>query len=808
MRRALLAACILASVDATAREPLFRVAEPLGFPLGAAPGPGRLIVADLSGDSRDDLAVLAAEIVVFITGAPAPVPDLARTSYPVATPGPLFLAGDLDGDALLDLLAGAAAAVQVLRNTGGGSFANASSVPVDGSPRAGKLVDLDDDGFLDLVTLNRPAAGGASLAFLLGDAKGGFLPEVRRSLEGDVFTDSFAIEAFGEDDRPDIALSVASPGPRIRVLPGQGGTALGEPIDTPLGASPRHVASGYIDPDARPDLAVIAGLSGRRSSQVLYLENSGADEFVPDTVGEEEPPADLASEILRLTDFDEDGILDIITRLERDGLHGLRVRYGGGAGDFPRSADQVLAGGFLDFGLLDTTGEGIRDLAAVESGDLAIYLGLEPGRFDLPGKALLDASPLGVASFDWSGDGKLDIAAHASGVFYLLRGDGQGRLEPVLRREESGSLEHMVIAEFPGDSRPALADTAGGRVLILEIGTDGSIASTKDVQVGGAISGLAAAGFDGYVGSELILSDSSSGDAKMIFDLAGSPRTTPIDAGEPQTAVDAGDVDGDRAQDVVLARGTGLRILFGDGAGAFLRVKDLPVLANARSVRVEHGDSGSPKGIAGVTAEGSSLVWIADPLGAGEPLDIADGSELASVRAIDIDGDYIVDLLATARGPEDVLQARLGLRGGGFGSPEAHGVGLDPGAFALVDLDGDGLTDAVTADSGSRTLSVAEGYLGQRESADSFRRGDADADGTAAITDAIVVLNWLFQGGPEPGCRDAADSDDSGVLDLTDPIRLLDFLFRGGPEPPAPGTAACGEDPTADELVSCEADCR
>ena len=70
-----------------------------------------------------------------------------------------------------------------------------------------------------------------------------------------------------------------------------------------------------------------------------------------------------------------------------------------------------------------------------------------------------------------------------------------------------------------------------------------------------------------------------------------------------------------------------------------------------------------------------------------------------------------------------------------------------------------------------------------------------------------MVLNWLFQGGSEPGCQDAADIDDSGVIDLTDAVRLLDFLFRGGPEPPAPGSEACGEAPTADELETCAAGC-
>jgi len=795
------------AAQAMAREPLFRDTEPLRFPLATEPGPGKLVVADLNGDSREDLAVLAAEVVVFITGAAAPVPDLARASYPVTSPGPLFLAGDLDGDALPDLLAGGPAVIHVLRSAGEGRFRSAPDAPVDASPRAGKLVDLDEDGFLDLITVNQTAAKAGSLSVLLSDAKGGFLPQAVRTLGEDVVADSFAAEDFGGDGFLDIALAIGGAEPGVRVLPGEGGAGFGEPIDTPLAASPRLISPGYVDSDDRPDLVVLGAGSGG-ASQILHLENIGADEFTARIVGEDDDaPVDPALELLSVEDFDEDAIVDIVTQVDLYGLPGLRVRSGAGTGEFPGTADRVLSRNVLDFALLDVTGEGVRDLAVVESEDLGIYLGLDPGRLALRGTKLLDASPRGVAAFDWSGDGLLDVAAHASGAFYLFRGDGQGDFEDVLRQEESGSLEHMAIADVAGRPRAALADTAGGYVAIRELASDGTIASARDILIRGTISGIAAADFGGDPGSELVVSDLASREAKMILYLAGDPRPTPIDAGAPQTAVDAGDVDGDGDQDIVFATGIGLRILLGDGAGAFPGTKDLPFLANARAVRVEQGASGAPKGIAAIAADGSSLVWIADPLGTAEPVDLPDAAELASVRALDIDGDSIADLLTTARRPASELRARLGLAGGGFGPPESYRVGLDPGAFAVGDLSGDGLIDAVTADAGSRSLTLLEGNEGQRAAPAEFRRGDADLDGSAAITDAIVVLNWLFQGGPEPGCRDAADTDDSGVIDLTDPVRLLDFLFRGGPEPPAPGPEACGEDPTADELETCVAGC-
>jgi hypothetical protein len=90
---------------------------------------------------------------------------------------------------------------------------------------------------------------------------------------------------------------------------------------------------------------------------------------------------------------------------------------------------------------------------------------------------------------------------------------------------------------------------------------------------------------------------------------------------------------------------------------------------------------------------------------------------------------------------------------------------------------------------------------------EAFRRGDANGDGTVNITDPIATLGFLFLGQAPLACPDAADGDDSGGLNITDPIKVLSFLFTGGREPPAPGPRACGPDPTADPLGSCEGQC-
>jgi len=81
----------------------------------------------------------------------------------------------------------------------------------------------------------------------------------------------------------------------------------------------------------------------------------------------------------------------------------------------------------------------------------------------------------------------------------------------------------------------------------------------------------------------------------------------------------------------------------------------------------------------------------------------------------------------------------------------------------------------------------------------SFMRGDANVDASVDLSDGILILQYLFQGGLQLDCLDAGDADDSGDLDLSDAIYEFSYLFIGGAPPPAP-FAACGDDPTADGL--------
>lgn len=91
-----------------------------------------------------------------------------------------------------------------------------------------------------------------------------------------------------------------------------------------------------------------------------------------------------------------------------------------------------------------------------------------------------------------------------------------------------------------------------------------------------------------------------------------------------------------------------------------------------------------------------------------------------------------------------------------------------------------------------------------------FVRGNADSSYRTSgaffaggdTRDVHSILKAIFLGGDTLPCEDAADLDDDGTVELSDAILLLNFLFRGG-APPASPFPASGIDETLDSL-GCE----
>ncbi|MBI4601638.1 MAG: hypothetical protein HY721_06720 [Planctomycetes bacterium] len=115
-------------------------------------------------------------------------------------------------------------------------------------------------------------------------------------------------------------------------------------------------------------------------------------------------------------------------------------------------------------------------------------------------------------------------------------------------------------------------------------------------------------------------------------------------------------------------------------------------------------------------------------------------------------------------------------------------LGLEPGPY-----------DVYLHAKDARLLATAAVEV-PRTSTAVFVRGAVNGDAAVDISDAVLLLSFLFLGSKGPPCLDAGDVNDDGTRDISDPIHLLEHLFGGGPAPPAPFPEA-GEDPTEDGVV-------
>ncbi|MGB5107558.1 MAG: right-handed parallel beta-helix repeat-containing protein [Candidatus Zixiibacteriota bacterium] len=64
--------------------------------------------------------------------------------------------------------------------------------------------------------------------------------------------------------------------------------------------------------------------------------------------------------------------------------------------------------------------------------------------------------------------------------------------------------------------------------------------------------------------------------------------------------------------------------------------------------------------------------------------------------------------------------------------------------------------------------------------------GDADGDGLVAVSDCVLIVNYIFASGPAPRPMFAGDPDCSGMPNVSDAAHLISFIFNNGPAPCIP----------------------
>jgi VCBS repeat protein/dockerin type I repeat protein len=473
-------------------------------------------------------------------------------------------------------------------------------------------------------------------------------------------------------------------------------------------------------------------------------------------------------------DFDGDGRVDIaansIRYVSDDDVfdkpieNGLLLVRNEGGGRFADPVRTSVIGDPLDptdgiywrLHAADLDGDGDLDLLRTgdETGEVPVLLNDGIGNFEV---TVHDVFPLGAESVvlgDIDGDGDIDLAAGINSNRAWIEVTLPGMLS-IVRNRGDGVLE-------PAENHPVFDDGGFGiwSLRAADLESDGDL---------------------DFVATHSGFLDRSGTQVAVLRNLGGGNFERTIhEVGERPRAAVVADIDGDMDLDILVPRweATDLAVLRNRGGGAF---EAAPPIAMPYKVR----DS-----LQAADLDGDGDVDLAIGWGAEEPVHVDSGKVSFLMNAgggvfgpavthqlakptygpllVDLNGDGLLDALVG----KIVFQNR----GGGTFDP----VTTVPGGGVARDMDGDGYRDLLGYPPDFASLALIRNATGGGLAAgcDPFLRGDVNSDGAVSISDMLMLRRYMFGPGIVLNCLDAADVSDDENISICDDFLLLHALFQ------------------------------